>query len=448
MIGRLARSRGRVVRSAAVCAATLLATTACGVPGLQDMHLPGGGAKGPTMQVTVVFDDVQDLVPQASVRSGDVVVGDVAKIDLGSDLKARVTLRVARAVKLPANTVASVQETSLLGEKFVALDAPTGTAAKGALGNGSVITTANSQTYPATEEVFGLLASVLNGGGLEKVQSIAYEVNQALAGREQSVRDLLTQLNALVGNLDGQKGSIVHALDALDTFTANLSKQTDTIALALDGMAPGIKVLADERANLTALLSGLGDLGTTMKKIVTTSGDATRQDLALLQPILQQLQKAGSDLPNGLELLVDYPFPKHATDGIPGDYTNLHVKLDACSALSLLGLQSLVNSLPVPIIDNCKTASGAGVQDLITGLTKALVPGSAVPTSQDIQQGLDSRQQGTATPSPAPSSGLTLPGISLPLLGGSKSNTASPTPSPSTSKSQGGLLGLLTGGLL
>jgi hypothetical protein len=45
-------------------------------------------------------------------------------------------------------------------------------------------------------------------------------------------------------------------------------------------------------------------------------------------------------------------------------------------------------------------------------------------------------------------SGLTLPGISLPSLGGSKSNTASPTPSPSTSNSQGGLLGLLTGGLL
>jgi phospholipid/cholesterol/gamma-HCH transport system substrate-binding protein len=445
--GRLSRSRGRVVRSAVVGVATLLATTACGVPGLQDIHLPGGGAKGPTMQVTVVFDNVQDLVPQASVRSGDVVVGEVSKIDLGSDLKARVTLRVARSVKLPANTVASVQETSLLGEKFVALDRPTGTAAQGALGNGAVITTANSETYPATEEVFGLLASVLNGGGLEKVQTIAYEVNQALAGREQSVRDLLTQLNAIVGNLDGQKSSILRALDAMDTFSANLSKQTDTIALALDGLAPGIKVLADERANLTALLTSLGEFGTTMKKIVTTSGEATKQDLALLQPILQQLAKAGSDLPNGLELLPDYPFPKHATDGIPGDYTNLHVKLDACSALSLLGLQSLINSLPVPILDNCTTANGAGVQDLITGLTKALLPNSSVPISQDIANGNASRQS-NATPTPSPSTSLTLPGISLPLLGGSTGTSGSPSPSPSTSSSQGGLLGLLTGGLL
>ncbi len=56
--------------------------------------LPGGAAHGKTYHVTAVFDDVQDLTPQAAVRVNDVAVGDVTGITVGKDLKAHVTMKI------------------------------------------------------------------------------------------------------------------------------------------------------------------------------------------------------------------------------------------------------------------------------------------------------------------------------------------------------------------
>src|SRR5258705_3155335 len=112
--------------------------------GIAALPLPGGPPDGPSYEVVVEFSDVLDLVPSSAVKVNDVTVGRVDAVTL-SGWTARVRVRIARTVQLPDNATASIRQTSLLGEKFVALAAPTNESAQGELRDGDVIPLSRTQ---------------------------------------------------------------------------------------------------------------------------------------------------------------------------------------------------------------------------------------------------------------------------------------------------------------
>jgi len=309
----------------------LLLLTGCGFKGAQSFPLPGGEATGSdAYEVTLEFSDVLDLVPQSSVKVNDVSVGSVSDIEL-RDFTAVVTVRVRNDVTLPENTRGMLRQTSLLGEKFVSLEAPEADEAVGRLKDGDVIPIANTTRNAEIEEVLSALSLVLNGGSLEQLRVINREVILALKGREGDVKDLLKQLNRFVGGLDDQKADIVRALDSLDRLTLRLARERGVLATALDDLPDGAKVLADQREQLTKMVQGLSRLGGVSQRVIRASQQNTVADLKALDPILSGLNDAGTALPRGLELLATYPFPQTVSRGIRGDYANLFVTLDASS---------------------------------------------------------------------------------------------------------------------
>lgn len=321
--------RGRLRWFAAAFAA-LVALTGCGFKGAYSLPLPGGNASGSVYHVTAVFDNVQDLVPMSAVRVDDVAVGDVTSINYDPhDGKAHVKMRIKSSVRLPANAVATLEQTTLLGEKYIALGRPANQTPVGTLKDGQVISDRATSNLPDVEELFGVLSAVLNGGDLQDLRTIDFEISKALSGREQSVKSALTQLDTFVSGLNSQKKQIVRALDELNRFSGALAKQTGTIATALDTLGPGLKVLADERQQFTGLLTDLSRFGKVATRIITASRVQTVAGLRDLQPVLRHLRAAGSNLPHSLELLITYPFPKNIDKAIPGDYNGLYLSFNA-----------------------------------------------------------------------------------------------------------------------
>jgi phospholipid/cholesterol/gamma-HCH transport system substrate-binding protein len=308
--------------------AVALGLASCRYDGAQSLPLPGGaGTSGKTYHVTAIFADVTDLVPQSAVRVNDVAVGTVEKIRLVG-YQAKVTMRLERKVVLPANAVADIRQTSLLGEKYVSLAPPDGAAAKGRLKDGAVIPETRTSRNAEVEEVFSALAALLNGGGVGQLQTINVELSSALSGREDKVRDVLNQLNDLLGTLDSRKDEVVRAINSLDQLAGHLSAQRETIGKAIDDIAPGLKTLADQRSQLTTLLASLSRLGTVGTRVISASKDNTVADLQLLQPILAQLNTAQKSIVPALELLTDFPFPSSAANAVHGDVTGLYASVD------------------------------------------------------------------------------------------------------------------------
>jgi phospholipid/cholesterol/gamma-HCH transport system substrate-binding protein len=431
----------RALRVGTLAALAAVTITGCGFKGAYSLPLPGGAAHGPTYQVTAVFDDVQDLTPQAAVRVNDVAVGDVTGITVGKDLKAHVTMKINTTVHLPANAVATLDQTTLLGEKFVALAPPgDGITPHGRLANGAVLDDGSTADLPDVEEVFGLLSNVLNGGDLGDLQTITVELTKALSGREAAVRDTLTQLTTFVSALNTQKSQIVRALDQLDRLTTTLRKGDSTIATALDDLGPGLKVLADERAQFRGLLVNLSKFGRVATRVINASKDDTIAGLRDLQPILGHLAGAGGNLPRALEILITFPFPRNIDAAAPGDYTNLEAQLDLgpiiCTLLTTLkppkipgtggGLLGGIIPLPKGVTD----AQKAVLTQLLNGIPLAkCTSGGSGGTSKGGGGG------GLLPPLPLP----TLPPVPVPVP------TLPPLPLP-TPSGLGGLLGGLNRG--
>ncbi|MFQ6173106.1 MCE family protein [Oryzobacter sp. R7] len=308
----------------AVAATTALLLSGCSAA---ELPLPGGAEiDGRQMTVRADFADVLDLVPRSSVKINDVTVGEVTEIEL-SGWTARVTMRIPASAKLPDDARAELKQTSLLGEKYVALVRPE-TGGTGTLGDGDLIPLARTGRNPEVEEVLAAMSMLLNGGGVGQLKIIEAELNNAMRGNHEEIDSLISNLNTFIGGLDEQKADIVRAIDGIDRLSARLAERKDDLAGVLEETPKGLKILADQRAQLTEMLTALGRLGKVGSQVIRASREDTLANLAALRPVLGELNRAGDDLPRSLELLLTYPFPDAATQAIRGDYTNLWVTGD------------------------------------------------------------------------------------------------------------------------
>jgi phospholipid/cholesterol/gamma-HCH transport system substrate-binding protein len=357
--------------------AALLATvTLSGCGSIYDLPLPGAVAKGDhTFTVSVQFADALDLVPYSAVKVNDATVGHVKRVGL-QDRHAVVVCQLLDSVKLPANAVARVSQTSLLGEKFVEIHAPTTEPAQGRLKNGDVIALASTDTDATVEEVLGALSLLLSGGGLAQLNTIAKELSTALDGHETTARDLLKQLDTFVGGLDAQRLDIVQAIERIDGLAATVRDQEVTLTRAVDTLPGALRILAEDRDQLTALLVSLDRLGDVATRVVNGSRKDLVANLKALQPTLTKLAEVGNVIPKSLEAIITYPTADGVEKGYFGDYGNLALTVDI-SASSLRN--TFGGGLPVPLPTPGATAPGARSPTPTTSVVPTVPSLPAIP---------------------------------------------------------------------
>ena len=242
------RTRARRGAIAAVAITLSLTLTGCEWEGLNSLPLPGTEGQGDdAYTVEIQMPNVTTLSQNSPVRVNDVTVGAVTGIEV-QDWHALVTVSINGDVQLPANATAKIGQTSLLGSQHLELAPPTDTEPEGTLEDGDVIPIERAGAYPTTEQTLSSLSVVLNGGGIAQIHDITQELNAALGGREDSIRDLLPQLDQLVTSLDQQRGDIIGAMEGLDRLSGTVNEQKATLDAALDGIPPALDVLVDPAA--------------------------------------------------------------------------------------------------------------------------------------------------------------------------------------------------------
>lgn len=323
------------VRLAATLAAAALASTACGFHGVYSLPLPGAvGTGAHTYSVGVQLADVLDLVPYSAVKVNNATVGHVRSIRLEHG-HAVVLCQLRDSVRLPANAIARVDQTSLLGEKFVELEPPHDEPARGRLADGAVIPLTRTATAATVEEVLGSLSLLLNGGGVAQLHTIAHELDKALHGREGVSRDLLVQLRRFATGLDSQKAQIVKAIEGLDRLAATVRAQERALTDAVQRMPTALAVLADDRRRLTQMLGSVSRLGDVASRVIEGSRADLVTNLRNLEPTLTRLAEVGEIIPKTLEIVFTYPTADSVEHEYFGDYGNLSLTIDV-SATSLL----------------------------------------------------------------------------------------------------------------
>jgi phospholipid/cholesterol/gamma-HCH transport system substrate-binding protein len=301
-----------------------------------ELPLPGGTDVGENpITVTVMFDDVLDLVPKSSVKVNDVSVGQVSDVQLDGYV-AKVTLELQDDVELPDNAVAQIRQTSLLGEKFVSLSPPPEGASTDPLESGDVIDLDRSGRNPEVEEVLGALSLLLNGGGVGQLQTINRELNNALEGREDSAKSVFRQIQELMGQFDQHKADIVDAIESLNRLAIATKAQLPTIDATLEQLPSALRTIDAQRGDLVKMLKALNRLGDVGIRVIKASKDSTIESFRQLVPVLTELGNTGDKFAKSFHVFLTYPFvdevvgrdPQVARNLHMGDYTNLNVTLD------------------------------------------------------------------------------------------------------------------------
>lgn len=317
------------VRAAISAACAVLGLTGCSFQGINSLPLPGAVGRGPdSVNYQVEIDNVATLEPNSPVMLDDVVVGSVGRMTV-KDWHAVVEISVQPDVVIPANAVASVGQTSLLGSMHLALNPPPGEPPSGRLEPGATIPRNSSSTYPTTERTLASLSTVINGGGLGQISDIIHNFSAAVSGRETEIRELLTRLDNFVGVLDAQRDDIIAAIQQLKRVAGTFAGQREVLDRAKRELPPAIDVLIEQRPQLTTALQKLGQFGDTATRLVNEAGDDLVKDLEHLGPTLEKIADIGPDLNLALLWATAFPYGPTFADRITrGDYINLFAVFD------------------------------------------------------------------------------------------------------------------------
>lgn len=410
---------------AGVALLSALSLTGCSYQGINSFVLPGDEGTGDSSyQITVQLAEADNLVANVPVMVNDVNVGTVTKVAL-VDWKPTLTVSLGHDVRLPANVVARLGQTSLLGSKHLELADPPGVAPEGTLRAGAVVPESRSSGYPETEDVLASVSMLLNGGGLQNFQVIVSELNKTLGGRTGDVRDLLTQLNTFTGGLDQQKGDIISALHGLDRLGGTLAPKTGVIESALQTLPDGLSTLSDEEPALVHTMDALGRAGDAFGPFSDDGLHPLRQVIGDVAPALRQTADTQASLITSLKLLPFVIFPlETVSHEFRGDAVNLAVTLNLTNESldkGFLGGTPAVGALS----QADKLLHSPALQatnPLLLPLDDARVPGAPArpgthPGAKDSGSGSGRRGGAAADDHPGGHSGGLLPPV-VPKLGG------------------------------
>jgi phospholipid/cholesterol/gamma-HCH transport system substrate-binding protein len=188
----------------AVATACVLTVSSCASLDVNAIPTPGTSYDD-GYGVVMKFASVLNLPARAKVVLDGVTVGVVSKVTLTSD-DVDVTARIGHGVVIPSDIHAVLEQATVLGDIYVALERPpTGGAPAPALAAGGVIPVAQTTSPPQLEDTIASLANFVSSGSIQRAQNTIIRLNRIVPSSDE-VRTLTTRvktdLTALSANID------------------------------------------------------------------------------------------------------------------------------------------------------------------------------------------------------------------------------------------------------
>jgi phospholipid/cholesterol/gamma-HCH transport system substrate-binding protein len=274
---------------------------------------------GSTTGYSAVFADVSRLKTGQTVRVAGIRVGTVNSVSLQPDKKVLVKFDADRNIVLTEGTRAAVRYLNLVGDRYLELVEGPGSPRRLPAGGQIPV----DRTAPALDldlllgglkpviqglnagDVNALTSALLQvfqgqGGTLESLFAKTTSFSNALADNDQTVQQLIDNLNIVVAYIDKEGGNFSGAIDRLQRLVSGLSDDRDTIGAAIDSLDKGTASLADLLTSARPPLSGTIDQLSRLAPLLAADND--RLDAAIAKAPknyrkLVRLGVAGATIP-------------------------------------------------------------------------------------------------------------------------------------------------------
>lgn len=210
------------------------------------------------LEVTASFDDVGDLVPDAPVTMADIKVGRVTDIRLVVN-RALVTLSLDPDAKVPANAVARVRRTSVLGERIVDLIvAEDEQPSEELLADGDEITTTIVRSD--LEDLVAEGSDLLGAISASDLAVMIDEGGRGFGDRGEELRSLLNNFHDIVGAYAKKGDEIQSLITSANNFNTTIAAEADDHARSVASTQRSIEMLDNQAARLERAIVSLNRL--------------------------------------------------------------------------------------------------------------------------------------------------------------------------------------------
>jgi phospholipid/cholesterol/gamma-HCH transport system substrate-binding protein len=268
---------------------------------------------GSTTEYSALFTDVSRLKEGQTVRVAGIRVGTVNSVSLRPDKKVVVKFDVDRSVVLTGGTRAAVRYLNLVNDRYLGLEEGPGSTKPLAAGAQIPL----DHTAPALDldlllgglkpvtrglkpqEVNDLSAALIQvfqgeGGTLSSLLSKTSSFSNTLADNNQTVQDLIDNLNIVVGTVSKDGGKFSGAIDKLERLISGLSQDRDTIGTAITALDRGTASIADLLGRARRPLASTVDQLNRLAPLLDKDKDVIDISLQKLPHNYKKLQRLGS----------------------------------------------------------------------------------------------------------------------------------------------------------
>lgn len=192
---------GRTIRRIwpAVAAATgVMLLSSCASITVNSLPQPGGGYRD-GYEIVMEFANVLNLPDRAKVVMDGTTVGVVTRVGLVSG-HVDVISRVDAEVVVPSDVHATLQQATVLGDTYVALERP-GDAAAPSVGSRGRIPLARTTSPPQLEDTIANMANFVASGSIQRVQNTMIGINRVTPPNQDEVRQVASRVAANLSDL-------------------------------------------------------------------------------------------------------------------------------------------------------------------------------------------------------------------------------------------------------
>lgn len=215
--------------------------------------------------VTLKTDSTGNALPHnADVKARGVIVGEVRSVeptDDGTSVNVKLGLNPDMAAKIAPQSTARILPKTLFGERYVALQVPTGNGG-GGLRNGATIQTDHSGNAKEVEELFDKLLPVLRAVPPQDLNVTLTAISKALSGKGEELGRTIDNLDKVVTGLDANLPQLKGTLRGLSSFSKTYTTALPDIIDGLDNLRTTGNTIVERQGDLRTLISTLGTAST------------------------------------------------------------------------------------------------------------------------------------------------------------------------------------------
>ena len=250
----------------------------------------GNFSLGGSTTYRAAFSDVTGLLPGNEVRIAGVKVGNVEKVELGSDSKtAEVAFALEDGQEVPQSAVLRLRYRNIVGERYLAITEGPGSPEP--LSPGDLIPLAQTRDALDLTVLFNGFKPLFQALDAEATNKVAFELIQTLQGEGGTVESLMQRTASLTTTLADRDAVIGRVITNLGTVLETVDQrdaQLNELVTQLQRLSAGF---ATDRQAIGESLEGIDDLTTATASLLQDVRGPLRADIAELGTLAKNLDE-------------------------------------------------------------------------------------------------------------------------------------------------------------